>query len=253
MTAATKPKTPSMTMVVNDGTSAADIDKFCKKASRLTLSQVIETVTVKERLAVKGSNRAKEFTIEISFFPREEYLAEYDVDAPEILSSFGIRFPMILKKEIQLELKKLDADLKSQITALGKGKVVRDTGAGADEADDEDGDAGPSRGGGDDASEIGDGDADEVKQAKKKEEMATYESDDDEDLDDEAIEAKFASDAMEDADDEPKELKKNSAAEVQSLFMDNCSFARSFKFDAQGCKIKLSVSFSNHASPSSGT
>lgn len=233
-------------MIVNDGVTPTEIEKFCKKASRLTLSQVVDTVVVKERLTVKGSNRAKEFTIEISFFPREEYRSEYDVDSPEILSSFGIRFPNILKKEILLEMKKLDADLKGQITALGKGKAVRDNGADTEEVDDGDGDAGPSRAD-DDASEVGDGDADEVKQANKKKEMTTYESDDDDDLDDEAIEAKFASDDMGDAEDDggnqQKEPKKNSTTEIQSLFMENCSFARSFKFDSKGCKIKLSVSF----------
>lgn len=242
MTASTKPKTPSMTMIVSEDVSPTDIETFCKKASRLTLSQVVDTVVVKERLKVSGGSRSKDFTIDISFYPLEEYSAEYDVESSEILAAFGTRFPLILKKEIQTELKKLDSDLKMQI---GKGKA-ENVKAGAGGEDDAEGNSGdmPDR---DDASEHGDGDADEVKQAGKRKEMATYDDDDsDEDLDEDAIEAKFASKDDEDEEDvdavDPEVSDRKKGAKVESLFMDNCPFAQSFKFSPKGCKIGLSVS-----------
>ena len=251
MTASTKPKTPSMTMVVSDGVSTQAVETFCKKASRLTLSQIVDTVVVKERLAVNGSNRSKEFTIDMTFFPREEYRSEYDVDSPEILAAFGTRFPLILKKEIQDELKKLDADLKNQIAALGKGKAVKATaeGDGGDEEGDDagEGEAIATRGGDDDVSEVGDGDAEDAKRAKQKKEQATYESDDeDTDLDDAAIEAKFSPDGNESGvegggDAVPDATNEKSRNQMENVFQTNFSAAKSFKFNHKRCKIELSV------------
>lgn len=246
MTASTKPKTPSMTMVVSEDVSSTEIEAFCKKASRLTLSQVIDKVVVKERL----SAMAKDFTVEISFFPLEEYHIEYDVESSEILAAFGTRFPLIMKKEVQAELKKLDADLKTQMVMVGKGRAVKEKEkAGAGGEDEVDGNPGeiPDR---DDASEHGDGDADEVKQAGKRKEMATYEDDDDdEDLDEDAIEAKFISKDDEDEEgvdaasaEAANRKESKSAAKVETLFVDNFPFATSFKFTPEGCKIELSVS-----------
>ncbi|KAG1816996.1 hypothetical protein EV424DRAFT_1348051 [Suillus variegatus] len=69
MTASQKPKTPSMTMEVAHGVSQLDIDIFCKQASKLTLSQLVDNVTVKEHLTVQSDARRTEFVIEIVFFP----------------------------------------------------------------------------------------------------------------------------------------------------------------------------------------
>ena len=125
MTASQKPKTPSMTMKVKDGVSEADIKTFCKRASRVTLAQLVEGVVVNEQLRVEGQARRTQFTVDLNFFPKEEILEEHDVDPLDILSVFATKFPLLLKKELQNELKKLDADLKSQIAELGKGKAVR--------------------------------------------------------------------------------------------------------------------------------
>ncbi|KAG5220230.1 RNA polymerase largest [Salix suchowensis] len=89
------------------------------------LSQIIDNVTVKERLKVEGETRRTEFSVKLSFFPQEEYEAEYDVEPSEIMGCFASKFPLLLKKEMQLEMKRLDADLKSQIAELGKGKKER--------------------------------------------------------------------------------------------------------------------------------
>ena len=64
-----------MTMTVQSGIPLTDVDVFCKKASRLVLSQIVDKVTVKERLTVNGDARRTEFFIDIIFFPREEYEA----------------------------------------------------------------------------------------------------------------------------------------------------------------------------------
>ena len=125
MTASQNPKTSSMTMLVRSGVSLSDVDAFFKRASRLVLSQIVDIVTVKERLTVNGDARHTEFFIDIAFFPREEYEAEYDVEPSEILTVFATEFPLILKKEIQVDMKKLDIDLRNQITELRKAKLSK--------------------------------------------------------------------------------------------------------------------------------
>ncbi|KAJ8584792.1 beta and beta-prime subunits of DNA dependent RNA-polymerase [Rhizopogon salebrosus TDB-379] len=207
MTASQNPKTPSMSMEVTPGVSQSDIDVFCKRASKLTLSQLVDNVTVKERLTVRSDARRTEFLIDIAFFPAEEYTKEYDILPEEVLAVFGTKFPLIFKKEIQTEMKKLDADLKGQIAQLGKGKASKETVVGEAEAEGDEGD-GPSRGKDeDDRSEQGDGDAVDAKRARQQGEQASYESDEDserDELDDAAIEAAYASDNAEGEGDDDK-------------------------------------------------
>ncbi|KAH9939980.1 beta and beta-prime subunits of DNA dependent RNA-polymerase [Amylocystis lapponica] len=254
MTASTKPKTPSMTMNVLSGVPLSDVDGFCKRASRLALSHVVDKVVVKEQLTANGDSRSKDFVIELKFYPRAEYQAEYDVEATEILAAFGTRFPMIFRKELQTELKKLDADLKSQIVELGQGKAARDmpgAAAGADaEGDEENG--GRNEKDDDDASEVGDGDATAAKRQRQTKEQATYEDDDEEDEDDGAgeydgagIEAAFASPSgdesgMEDEDAlHPHNRIASEIAKIEELFMQHLPSATSFAFHDSGCTIGL--------------
>lgn len=255
MTASTKPKTPSMTMKVHAGVAAASIDRFCKKASRLALSHIVDKITVKEQLVLKGESRSKEFTIDLAFYPRAEYEQEYDVGPLEILMSFATKFPLLFKKELQVELKKLDADLKSQKAELGKGKTVREhQGAAGDAEEDGDDPRGRKQDDDDDASEVGDGDATTSKHKRQRKEQATYEDEDEEDEDadeggemgDLDIEAAYASSSDDEGSDEDMDQGADSLAEehdrVESLFMDNLPSATSFSFRDSGCTIGLQAS-----------
>ncbi|KAJ7752736.1 hypothetical protein DFH07DRAFT_1061572 [Mycena maculata] len=246
MTASQKPKTPSMTMAVRPGISSEDIDIFCKRASRVTLAQVVENVTVRERLTVDGEARRTEFTIDLAFFPKKEYLSEYDIDPTEILACFTTKFPLTLKKEMQAEMKKLDADLKSQIKELGHGKKTK---AGEQAEAEDDGDE-PStkkkKNDDDDESEAGDGDADDEKRARQKKQQATYEDDSEEEedgeeaLEDADIEAAYASDAPEVPKKKLQSLSmtKRVLAAADS-FMKNLQHATSFAFDESKCMFQL--------------
>ncbi|KAI0040088.1 beta and beta-prime subunits of DNA dependent RNA-polymerase [Auriscalpium vulgare] len=253
MTASTKPKTPSMTMTVTEGNAEEEVDAFARKASRLTLSQVIDNITVTESLAVNGQARSKNFKINISFFPEEEYRTEYDVDPTAILGAFGTRFPLILKKEVQTELRKLDADMKSQIAELGKGKKVTERSGEAEGADegDEGEPSGRSRDD-DEESEVGDGDATSEKRKRQSAQQATYESDEDEDegseggeLDDAAIEAAYASEDGSGSDEGAPKVKKGKGglkalvAKTEEAFLENFPNAMAFAFQPSGCQIEL--------------
>lgn len=254
MTASQKPKTPSMTMEVALGVSQLDVDIFCKRASKLTLSQLVDNVTVKERLTVQSDARRTEFVIDIVFFPAEEYTEEYDILPEEVLAVFAAKFPLILKKEIQTEMKKLDTDLRGQIAQLGKGKASKEPVVGDVEAEDGEGEGegeGASRGkDDDDQSEQGDGDAVDAKRARQRKEQTSYESDDDserDDLDDAAIEAVYASDTEggEDEEDNDK-IGRSTAIHTQTqivadAFMNAFHQATSFTFTKSKCSIRLEV------------
>jgi DNA-directed RNA polymerase I subunit RPA1 len=245
-----------MTMKLRPGIAQPDIDLFCKRASRVALSQVVENVVVHEQSRIKGEARRTVFTIDIVFFPEEEYVREYDVNPLEILSMFTVRFPLTLKREIANEMKRLDADLRSQIAELGKGKKVsREDGGNGDEEEGE-GEAPQRRRADDEESEAGDGDADDEKRARQKKQQATYESDDEEDdggegeFRDEDIEAAYAEDE-EDTDTDEGERKKNKkklssleeeVGRVENSFTSHLHHATSFTFNPSQCTFELEVS-----------
>jgi hypothetical protein len=249
-----------MTMLVRPEIPEAEIDVFCKKAGRLTLAQIVDKVTVKETLVTNGHTRIKNFTVSLAFYPASEYTAEYGVDVVEVLSAFGTKFSLILKKEIQNELRKFDQDMKSQMANVGRGKVVRERAGleGADGAEEGEEDAAEPSGRSkdvDEESEVGDGDASAAKRQRQTQEQASYEEDendeDDEDdiaMKDDEIEAAYASDHNSSEDDKLPEgttaadLEEQIEA-VEQTFMDNFPQARSFDFRDSGCIIDLQVSW----------
>lgn len=262
MTASRQPKTPSMTITLTKGISNGQADAFARRASRVTLSQIVDKVTVHERLTVNsGGGRKKQYTIHIDFYPRQEYRAEFDVSPSELLQAFGTRFPLTLKREIQNEMKRLAAHLRSQIDELGKGKAVPQgeegtPGAGAGAEEEEGADAGEPtpRRDDDDESEIGDGDASREKRQRQKQQQVSYESDEDED-DEGDIELREADPETASALDaegtingelEKKPGKtsgfKDHVSRVEQSFLQNFPHATGFDFSASRCIIELEVS-----------
>ncbi|CAK5262993.1 unnamed protein product [Mycena citricolor] len=252
MTASQKPKTPSMSMTVSSSATQEEIDVFCKRASRVTLSQVVENVTVRERLTVQGEARRTQFTVDLTLFPKSEYQEEYDIDPTDILGCFTTKFPLTLKKEMQNEMKKLDADLKAQIRELGQGKKSKDKEGGGDEDGDEDGEEVAPRkkrpaDDDEDDDEDGDGDADDEKRARQKKQLATYEEDEDEDdeeqgaMNDDDIEAAYASDTS--MPPVPKTKKHTpltkKVAVVGDVFLRNMTHATSFDFSEAKVTFQL--------------
>ncbi|KIJ44014.1 hypothetical protein M422DRAFT_228619 [Sphaerobolus stellatus SS14] len=244
MTASTKPKTPNMTLPITSNASEEDIQQFCKRASRLTLSQLVDKAVVKERIVFQHGSRSKEYTVDIQFYPIEEYRAEYSTTPSEVLSSF-IQFSLILKKEIGLELKRLDAT--SEMASIGKGQQTRKDAAGDDNAEDAEE---PTTRANDDDSDVGDGDADEEKRARQSKQQATYEEDssDEEEQDkvaigDDEIEAEFDKDDADDADDsssvDSQAMDSDEVDSIRMKFMNNIKAATTFSFDGSGCQFAL--------------
>lgn len=262
MTASRVPKTPSMTITIANGVSIDQADAFARKASRVKLSQVVDKVTVVERLAVNNQARRKQFTIDIVFYPEEEYRAEFEVSPSQLAGAFGTRFPFILKHEILAEMRKLAADLKSQIAELGKGRaapVGEEGSSGTARVGEEDAEAEepPPRRDDDEDSEVGDGDASREKRHRQKQQQTSYESDEDEEEEDDGdgnfeplevgLDAEHTSSAVGAAVEleKPPGRKGGSKGAVRRAeleFLENFSNATAFKFTPSGCKIELEVS-----------
>ena len=261
MTASKKPKTPSMTITIAKGISDEQADAFARRASRVTLSQVVDKVTVNERLTVNNQARRKQFTILMNFYPQEEYRAEFDVSPRELLQAFGLRFPLTLKREIQLEMKKLAAHLRSQIDELGKGRVVPQAEGGApvaggDAEEDEGvnvGEPAPRRDD-DEESEVGDGDASREKRERQKQQHTSYESDEDDDTEGDieppeadpetASTLDVEGAANDELEERPRKTTKfkDHVSVVKQEFLDSFPHATGFDFDPSRCTVELEVS-----------
>ncbi|KAB5591960.1 DNA-directed RNA polymerase [Ceratobasidium theobromae] len=226
MTASTKPKTPTMTLplLIAPTTirppTAEQITLFTKHASRLTLAAVISHVTVRESL----SNAHRTYAVQITFYPSDECEAAYGVSRTSVARAISNRFGLVLRKEVITAIKKAVGETKDQIGGVGKGRAVRDAleGAGGVGADDDaevpEGEMGTGRR--DDASEIGDGDADEIKRKSRTQEAATYSDDESEEgsgVEPEigADEIEAAVDANEDDDKLFIDLKPGKGAEAK--------------------------------------
>ena len=255
MTASRVPKTPSMTIPITKDVSVDQADAFARRASRVTLSQVVDKVTVVERLAVNNQARRKQFTIDIEFYPEEEYRAEFEVSPSQLVGAFGTRFALILKHEIQAEMRKLGDDLRSQISELGKGRSAPMGEEGTSAAarvgeEDADAEEPPPRRDDDEDSEVGDGDASREKRHRQKQQQTSYESDEDEEEEEDGdgnfevgLEAEHTSSAVE--LEKPPERKsgfKEVVRRVELAFLENFSNATAFKFTPSGCKMELEVS-----------
>ncbi len=259
MTAAQKPKTPTMKLAVNPGVSEETVERFIKDTSRLTLSQVVERVTVLERLSAKTIDqvdRRRTYTVTLHFFPPEEYRAEYHTTPAQILASMPASFAFVLQKEIAKEFKEAAKALANDIQSVGKGRAVRER---PNEINEEDERAGR------DEELDDDGDAYEMKRKLQSEQVTGYESDEDEDLggemDEEDILANRVDALGEDEDEDgdgyevdgqggeekakAKAKDDQDLEEIGEMFKTVSKYATNFSFDLKGglsCEFELEVS-----------
>ncbi|GAA6007137.1 hypothetical protein JCM11491_003019 [Sporobolomyces phaffii] len=211
MTASQDIKTPTMSLPIVASVSDRELKTFCQASTRLVLSQVVDDVTVLERLSPKTAatnySRQKTYTVRLALFPQADYEAEYSVAPEQIATGIARTFVPMLDKAILKEIKQNDKEIKSQAGDLGKGKKEKTRGGKSSTAADEDGAGEADAGvvGRDDGEEI-DGDADDERRKRQGDEEATYDEDesDEEKEDDaeEALEAKFRDDDDKDSSDE---------------------------------------------------
>lgn len=242
MTASKTPATPTMKLLLRDSTRDTDIEPFIKQVSRVTLSQVVERVTVTEQLAKGDGARQRKYTVLVELYPPSEYETEYEVSPTQVHESLAFNFSQQLTKEIKAEITRA---IKSQEENLNVGQGKKMNLRGDADGEDEDNAASASgnrRKGRDDELDDDDGDAYQAKRQQQTRQL-DYEDDDDNDsgiadyedyvergagADVDADEEALDTDAMEKA-------KKDQAADLLSeAFRKWCKFATSFSFDTHG-------------------
>ncbi|KAL0255697.1 hypothetical protein I308_100504 [Cryptococcus tetragattii IND107] len=242
MTASSKPTTPTMKLPLREHISDKDIETFVKQVSRLTLSEVVERVTVTERLSSKSSetdSRQRKYTVLLEFYPPEEYGTEYEITPEQLHESLAWNFAPRLKKEIQNEIRRV-AKTKEQEAQVGKGRKVR---AGGEEVDEEevDRETDVRRRGRDDELDNDDEDSYQLKRAAQAKQHE-YEADSDADsgvadLED-FVEKELEEDDEEAVEDDATEKAKKDqkADDWAELFKLASKYATTFSFDGHSGK-----------------
>jgi DNA-directed RNA polymerase I subunit RPA1 len=241
MTASSKPKTPSMKLPIFDHVAEDDLALLSKDLKKVTLSELVEKVTVTEKLSSKsqsnGYSRSRSYTVLLDFFPAEEIVDEHNLTPQQIFESLPGSFALHIKNEVFREIKEFSKMVKNDLEGLGKGKSVRvpkgsvneNVDAPADEGDDDGGDADSEAG--------NDGDADDAKRAANAKEAASYDDDSDSgsDADLEDLDAAFSDKEDEDDKDEDEEAERIAMAarvtDFESRFMSTAKYVASMSFD----------------------
>lgn len=135
MTAARVIKTPTMLLPLREDVSAERASQFCKVASKLTLAQLIDNVSVTESMTAKSSEnnyrRSKVYSIRINLFAEKEYKEEYCVSAKRIKEVLASSFIKELETAIRKHIKD---SRKMQSVDIAEARKAREN----DVADDED-------------------------------------------------------------------------------------------------------------------
>ena len=199
MTASAKISTPTMTLKLNEELSESDGQMFAKGISKLSLAEVIDEVTVEERVGSEGEY-SKTYDVTINLYPAEEYMQEYAITIDRVDATLRREFIPLLEKLIGKELKKKAKDSKKSESSasvpeigvsIGQTEDARAGRANAAAADGEE----------DNPDEDDDADPDEAKQQRERQAEAYDDPEDEE-------EAIAASSDEEGSDDDTKQNKK---------------------------------------------
>jgi DNA-directed RNA polymerase beta' subunit len=183
MTASASIATPSMTMHLNPEVTKEQAQQFAKGISRLSLAEVLDKVTVTEKIGRGVAyEQAKSYTVRLQLFPSDEYTKEYAITVEDVARTIETKFLPRLQAVVRKELKK-----KGDQKTLKKSDAMPTIGESAGTIEQESGRPEADREGGDDDSDDeGDDDATRDK-AKSNKAQGGYDAPDD---DEEAIVAR---------------------------------------------------------------
>ncbi|KAJ3114686.1 hypothetical protein HDU96_001778 [Phlyctochytrium bullatum] len=281
MTASTSIKTPFMRLPLLPGVSEAEGLRVAKAISKLTLADITEKVTVKERLLRLDNERVKLLTVRLRFWPQSAYKSEHGLSPRDIGTIVEYRLVGLLDKAIVKELKirqKMEDVSEEQIgSALGafetlEVRAMSGDGEGGRRGGDDDDEGGRRRGGkgtamdDDDDEDAGDdeddgdadgGDASSAKRSRNRSQHASYDAPDEEDAeairagrdDDEDGEVEIVEmandDDDDDADDEEDTAKMDEDGNTrEDRIKMSAKFAVGYRFDkTNGRWLELDLQF----------
>lgn len=215
MTASKKIKTPTMQLPILSTVDDATLKAFCQTTTRLTLSQIVDEVTVRERLSPKTAannfSRQKLYTIRLALYPKVDYTEEYNITPESILLGIQRTFVPLLDKNILKQIKQNDKESKSSVGDMGKARKVSAADTAKAQVDGED--ALAAEAAGDVVDDVeGEGD-EEVRESAQSKAKAVAESDEDDDEVEDA-DADKAADDEDDDDDGFSKAFPDSGSEV---------------------------------------
>ncbi|TKA83109.1 hypothetical protein B0A55_00885 [Friedmanniomyces simplex] len=169
MTAARSIATPTMTLRLGEDVGADEGRKFAKGISRLSLAEVVDKITVTERIGKGvGYAEAKMYEVRLELFPQEEYVKEYAITVEDVVATIEHRMLPRLQAAVRKEMKKRGEEK----SLKGREEIGRSAGVVEQERARPEGE----REGGDDDSE-GEGDDDATRDKAKSNKMqAGYEA-----------------------------------------------------------------------------
>ncbi|KAF2455211.1 hypothetical protein BDY21DRAFT_387027 [Lineolata rhizophorae] len=130
MTASSTISTPAMTLHPISEMSRADCEKFAKGIGRLSLAEVVDKVSVAEKLSRGVAyEQAKSYEIRLDFYPPSEYCEEYAIGVADVLASVETKFLPRLQKTIRAEVKKKGEE--KTLKAEAKSDAIPDVGTSA--------------------------------------------------------------------------------------------------------------------------
>lgn len=105
MTASKKPSTPSMTLHMYPELDEEAGDSFAKGITKVTLAEVMEQITVCERIGRGvGSEKAKIYDIRLNMYPSAEYRGTYAITIADVLRTIEVKFIPKLTRSLDAEL-----------------------------------------------------------------------------------------------------------------------------------------------------
>lgn len=176
MTGSVNIMTPTMTLLLNDGISKSDGEKFAKGISKLTVGELVDKVQVRETIgAGVGHARAKIYNIDIDFFPAKEYMEEYAIQTKDVQNALQRKLIPRLVKLTKIELKKRKEDKSGKKTSTSQPEIGTSVGRITEGPSGPDGEARQ----GDDDNEDDEDDAKRSRGAQNRSNQVSYEAPDD--------------------------------------------------------------------------
>ncbi|RFU34543.1 hypothetical protein B7463_g1831, partial [Scytalidium lignicola] len=190
MTASNHISTPTMTLRLNPELSGKDGERFAKAISVLSLAEVLDKATVKERIGRGiGHAHAKIYDVHIQLFPSKEYTETYAIDVADVLDTlekkFATRLQLLTRKA--LGKKKAERSLSAAANTAAVPEIGQSIGT-IEEAQRVDIERDVDQ---DEEDEDGEDDATNAKQRSNRAEAVSYEANDEED---DAVQAQMQKD-----------------------------------------------------------
>ncbi|PKY08955.1 beta and beta-prime subunits of DNA dependent RNA-polymerase [Aspergillus campestris IBT 28561] len=206
MTASANIMTPTMTLILNEELSKEHSERFAKAISKLSIAEVIDKVQVKERVST-GKVKAKIYDVEITFFPPEEYMAEYAIKAKDLQNALQNKFIPRLVKLTRHEIKKRDDEKTLKNHSTAQPEIGVSVGTTQEAARGGEGEIGAA----DDDDEEDADDAKRARGAQNRSNQVSYEGPEDEEVD--MVRAQDDDEEDDDGNAKPRDIEMNDASD----------------------------------------